>query len=185
MRYKNLLTGWLLILAAGAMDITVSMAAPASHGAHVHGVAILNMVLDGNTVFIELESPAVNLTGFEHAPVSEEQKAAFRTTQQTLATANQLFSFSAPDCRVENMHIQMPAPDLHMDGDQKPDHHGEHADIHASYTFVCQPIKHLKAITVNLFSTFPAIRQIKAQWIFHGTQNAAVLTPDNAIVKVN
>jgi hypothetical protein len=180
----SLLTGWLLILAAGAIDFTVSTAA-SSHGAHVHGVAILNMVLDGNTLFIELESPAVNLIGFEHAPVSEKQKAAFDTAQQILADTKRLFHFSTPGCRAENIHIKMPGLNLHKNGDSKQDHHDEHADIHASYTFSCQPIKDLKAITVNLFTVFPGIRQIKAQWISHGAQNATVLTPDNAILEVN
>lgn len=184
MRYKNLLTGWLLILATGTTAVTASPQ-HSSHAAHVHGVAILNMVVDGKTLFIGLESPAVNLIGFEHAPVNEEQEAAFHTTKQTLTDAKQLFYFSTPDCRAENIRIEMPDPNLHKNGDQKQDHHGEHADIHASYTFECRQIKDLKAITVKIFTVFPGIRQIKAQWISRGAQNATVLTPGNAILRIN
>jgi Protein of unknown function (DUF2796) len=38
------------------------------HGPHVHGVAQLNVALDGNVLWIELNSPAMNIVGFEHAP---------------------------------------------------------------------------------------------------------------------
>ncbi|MEX5543051.1 ZrgA family zinc uptake protein, partial [Pseudomonas poae] len=37
-----------------------------SLGAHEHGVGRLNAVLDGQTLELELESPAMNLVGFEH-----------------------------------------------------------------------------------------------------------------------
>ena len=39
-----------------------------SLGAHEHGVGRLNAALDGKTLELELESPAMNLVGFE--PVS-------------------------------------------------------------------------------------------------------------------
>ena len=37
-------------------------------GPHEHGVASLNLVVDGNLVSLELDSPAANLVGFEHTP---------------------------------------------------------------------------------------------------------------------
>ena len=40
-------------------------------GAHEHGVAKLNVVLDDNTLELELDSPAMNLVGFEHAASSD------------------------------------------------------------------------------------------------------------------
>ena len=58
----------LLPLAAMAHDHDHDHAEHASLGAHEHGVAQLNVALDGNTLEIELESPAMNLVGFE--PVS-------------------------------------------------------------------------------------------------------------------
>jgi hypothetical protein len=46
------------------------------HGAHVHGLAILNLALDGQQIRIELHSPAANIVGFEHAPASAVHHAA-------------------------------------------------------------------------------------------------------------
>lgn len=55
-----------------------------SHETHVHGVATLNVLLEDHAVFMEFESPAMNLWGFEHAPVNDEQNALFISTQRTL-----------------------------------------------------------------------------------------------------
>ena len=47
----------------------------ASLDAHEHGVASLNVALDGQTLEIQLQSPAMNLVGFEHEAKSEADKA--------------------------------------------------------------------------------------------------------------
>ena len=45
----------------------------ASLGAHEHGVASLNLVVDGNLVSLELDSPATNLVGFLVVLLSKPQ----------------------------------------------------------------------------------------------------------------
>ena len=37
------------------------------HGAHEHGAAELNLVLDGQLGQLEVKTPAANILGFEHA----------------------------------------------------------------------------------------------------------------------
>ena len=51
-------------------------------GPHVHGVASLQVAVDGNTLTLNLESPLDNVLGFEHAPRSEKQKAAVRSMDE-------------------------------------------------------------------------------------------------------
>ncbi len=65
------------------------------HEAHVHGVARMNVALEGNALFIELISPAANIVGFEHAPRTDEQKAAVRKAFETLKAGMALFTLSA------------------------------------------------------------------------------------------
>ena len=60
----------LLPAAASASDDTVF------HDAHVHGAAVLMLIQEGSEVAIELNSPAMNITGFEHYDGSDKQKAA-------------------------------------------------------------------------------------------------------------
>jgi len=45
-----------------------------SHGAHEHGHGHLNLVVDGDQLMIELQAPAADLVGFEHAAKSEKRR---------------------------------------------------------------------------------------------------------------
>ena len=56
-----------------------------SLGAHEHGVAKLNAVLDGNTLELELDSPAMNIVGFEHVASNDADKAKVAAARQQLA----------------------------------------------------------------------------------------------------
>ena len=60
-------------------------------GAHEHGVATLNVVLDGNTLELELDSPAMNLVGFEHAATRDTDKAKVAAVRQQLEQPLKLF----------------------------------------------------------------------------------------------
>jgi hypothetical protein len=92
------------------------------HGAHVHGVAGLNLALEGNEVHVELDSPAANIVGFEHAPSSEADHAALDQAVATLRGGDRLFQFnSEAGCRMEKADVISALLD---------DGHHEHADDH-------------------------------------------------------
>lgn len=145
------------------------------------------MLYTSNSIYIEFDSPAVNLIGFEHAPNNEEQAAVFSNAKQMLASADRLFDFSTTACLLENAEIETPYMKNHEPADHQHHHeaHHEHADFHVSYTFHCEQAKDLSTISIRLFAVFPAIQAIKAQWIFQGKQGAASLTADNHTLTVN
>lgn len=148
----------------------------------------MNIVLDGNVLSIELESPVFNLIRFEHAPNNEEQTAALLNAEQTLVFADHLFHFATTKCALENVEVETPYIKKHKDkSHQHHQHktHHDHADFHASYTFQCEQANDLKTISVKLFVHFPAIQEIKAQWIFQGRQGSASFTANNPTLKVN
>ena len=70
------------------------------HGVHEHGVSRLNVAVEGEDVYLELVSPAVNIVGFEHRPKNEEQQAAVRKGIRALERAVRLFALPpAARCR--------------------------------------------------------------------------------------
>ena len=71
-------------------------------GSHVHGVAALNIALDGTELHIEMDSPAANIVGFEHAPKSDADHAALDQAVAMLKGGDQLFEFgSEVGCELE------------------------------------------------------------------------------------
>lgn len=60
--------------------------------AHEHGVGRLNAVLDGKALELELESPAMNLVGFEHLATTDADKAKLAAARKQLEQPLVLFS---------------------------------------------------------------------------------------------
>jgi hypothetical protein len=155
------------------------------HGPHVHGVAELNVALDGNVLWIELSSPTVNIVSFEHAPQNAEQKAAVRDATETLKDGERVFGTSADaSCRLAQAKvttdIEHPGTEHHDDADEhgeEEEHAGEaHSEFQASYRFECAAPDALKQLEVHLFDLFPGTEEVEAQVISGGRQTAAELT---------
>jgi hypothetical protein len=179
------------------------------HEAHVHGVAHLNVALEGNNLYIELSSPAANIVGFEHHPRTEEQKAAVKTAIETLEAGEKLFALSTDtggrlvkanvQTDVENGSDHEPGQshahdhakssqeaevEEHQHGeDHEADDHERHSEFKAEYHFVCKTPQKLTLIEVNLFRVFPGIEYIEVQLLTDTKQSALELTaPKNKIV---
>jgi hypothetical protein len=70
-------------------------------GPHEHGVAVLDVAVEGNEVHIELRTPAVNVVGFEHRPATPEQRRRVREALGRLQQGEGLFVFPAgAGCRL-------------------------------------------------------------------------------------
>ncbi|SDS81946.1 Protein of unknown function [Halopseudomonas sabulinigri] len=169
----------------------------ASLGAHEHGVASLNLAIEGAQVQLELDSPAMNLLGFEHAAHSPDDIAKVKAVQAQLQQADQLFRFpAAADCTLASADLDSPLfatqhdaehehEDHDHDGahdhDEEPAHH--HADIEASYTFNCAEPDQLTHLELPLFAVYPGLERINLQGITPKGQMGAELTAERATVQ--
>ncbi|AZC21024.1 DUF2796 domain-containing protein [Pseudomonas sp. CMR5c] len=165
-----------------------------SLGAHEHGVARLNAVLDGQALELELESPAMNLVGFEHAPGSDADKAKISAARKQLEQPLALFSLpKAANCSVASQELEsplfgdQPAVADHDDDDEGAagdEHHHEHSEIHAHYRFACAKPEALKNLDLGqVFKTFPATQKIQVQLISPSGQQGVEATAKAATLK--
>ena len=137
-----------------ALTSTVLCAAPP----HVHGVGTLQLVLEENSLSVELRLPAINVVGFEHAPNDAQQKAAVQNAVALLKDSGQVLIL--PDkaqCKIESAvvtsellehdddHDHDNHDEAHDDDhdhddahdDDHADHDHDHADFDVSYGFDC------------------------------------------------
>ena len=160
----------------------------AEHGslsAHEHGAAQLNVVLDGKTLELQLESPAMNLVGFEHAAKSAADKAKIAAVRSQLQQPQTLFGLSTGDCSLSQQSVQSPhfaesekAPKHDHDHDSEHSEHSEHSDIDAHYRFHCNAPHALQHLDLGeLFTRFPATDKIQVQLIGPNGQQGLELTP--------
>lgn len=112
-------------------------------GAHVHGVARLQIAQDGPRVLVELITPAVNLVGFEHAPQTDAQRDEVARAQARLETPRALMAFNGrAGCRVDSAQVDMAGmgsadvPKAADDHDHAHDHDHDHGgdNVHGHAT---------------------------------------------------
>ncbi|WP_338920871.1 DUF2796 domain-containing protein [Pseudomonas silesiensis] len=160
-----------------------------SLGAHEHGVGRLNAALDGQTLELELESPAMNLVGFEHAAATDADKAKVAAVRAQLEKPLVLFNLpTAAGCVIAKQELESPLfgdkLDADHDHDAKEEHHHDHSDIHAHYQFSCSSPGALKTLDLaNIFNTFPATRKIQVQLIGPSGQQGIEVTAKTAALK--
>lgn len=158
-----------------------------SLGAHEHGVASLNLVVDGNQVSLELDSPAANLVGFEYQASTEADLATVARVKSELQQANGLFTLTAAaGCQLQQVELDSPLfaahdhdeHEGHDHADDDHDGHAEHADIQGRFDYTCDAPEHLEALTLPLFNTYPAMQRIQVQAITASGQHGAALSAD-------
>lgn len=149
----------------------------ASLAAHEHGAAQLNVALEGQRLELALESPAMNLVGFEHAAVSSSDKAAVARAQQHLQTPLALFGIAAAaGCVITSQELHSPLFEAHA-AEHEKEHEVEHSDIDANYVLTCSQPQALSAIDLSeLFKRFPATDKIQVQLIGPNGQQGAELS---------
>jgi len=157
--------------------------------AHEHGVGRLNAALDGQTLELELESPAMNLVGFEHHAATDADKAKVAAARAQLEKPLALFSLpQAAGCVVASQELESPlfGDKPHADHDEaaKGEHHHDHSEIHAHYRFTCSTPAALKSLDLaNIFNTFPATQKIQVQLIGPSGQQGVEVTAKAAALK--
>jgi ABC-type Zn2+ transport system substrate-binding protein/surface adhesin len=218
MRHTSLLLGGLLSTLAFAIqaqshdhdhhdhgDHDQKHASTASLDAHEHGVASLNLVVDGAQLMIELDSPAANIVGFEHMPGSAEDFAALADARKQLLRADALFAITdAAGCALEDAEAKSPLleadaqatehehehekhdhAEQHHDHDEHhAEHVGAHSDIEASFHYDCANPDAIEQIEVKMFEVFPRTEKLLLQAITPRGQQGGELTPAQNIIRL-
>lgn len=142
-------------------------------GAHVHGVAKLEVAVDAGTLTLSLESPLDNLLGFEHRPRNDREKAAVGAMADRLKAAAALFAPTpAAQCKIASVKLDSPVLEV-----AKPSAGDGHADLDAEFVFHCARPEALRDLEVWLFRDFPQLRRLDVQVAGPRGQTATRLTP--------
>jgi hypothetical protein len=145
--------------------------------AHVHGIATLDVAIDGNTLTLGFDSPLDNLVGFEHPPGNEKEKRALDAMTRRFSKPESLFvPTPAAGCVVTGARVGSPFADgaKAADGKNEGGHH--HADIESEITWRCARPDALRTLDAPVLREFPGIRELRTQVAGPRGQSSATLT---------
>jgi hypothetical protein len=100
------------------------------HAAHEHGKVTINIALDGRELVVELDSPAVNVVGFEHKPRTEAERAVVRDAAAMFDSGRGLLGTpKEAACLFQRTELKAPQ----WDSTQVPPTHHEEHEHHTDY----------------------------------------------------
>ena len=114
-----------LSLMTAGLAVTVAKA----EDAHVHGEAILQLVIDDSGALATFKSPAADIVGFERHPETDAEKQAVADALAQLSDFTALFTLpEAAGCTIDHAHADF---EVEAAGDDHEDHdHHEEGEEH-------------------------------------------------------
>ena len=146
-------------------------------GAHVHGIATLQVAVDEKTMTLDFSSPLDNLIGFEHVPGTAKQKAAVKIMADSLNKAGQIFIPTA-DAQCTLQSVKLDSVVLNPKAPKDKEDEGGHSDLDGEFIFACKQTDKLHDLEVKLFDTFPNVHQLKVEVASQKKQTSATLTAE-------
>lgn len=153
--------------------------------AHEHGRGSLNIAVEGDTIWMELEAPGADIVGFEYVAESTEDRQAVEAAKTVLVQPLALFTIpTGADCRLSDASVSLIGgehEDEHEhehehedehEADHEDEHEGEHEDehaaehedehdeerhneFHAEYVLKCAAPGEIDSIAFPYFDAFP------------------------------
>lgn len=157
--------------------------------AHVHGVAELSVVVDGDQLLVDLRSPLGDIVGIEREPKTAAERAtADKATALLNDSANIVVPAPAADCVASRPSVVLPFDAKPAAGDHGHDHDHDvkpaHMDLEASYVFTCRKIASLDQVAITAFRTFPEIKTVDAVFLGPRTQLSRELKAASPVFKL-
>lgn len=146
-----------------------------SLGAHVHGHAVLTLVLEGNEMQLAFQSAAQSVVGFEHKPSTAEQK-------QEVAAAIEVFNQGEWFSFNNDANCELAMAEASTDLTELQANEG-HADFYANYQLLCQRPARLNELNLRIFELLPALQHMDIQWIINGQQGASQAALSSSTVR--
>jgi len=131
---------------------------------HEHGVSTLKIAIEGQNVQMELESPANDIVGFEHAPENNKQKADVENALSLLRKANGVFIPSSEAKCITNENS--------AEFEIEEGHSETHSGFHVLWKLTCSNPKQLKNLETTFFELFPKAHEIEVEVISVSGQQA-------------
>jgi Protein of unknown function (DUF2796) len=156
---------------------------------HVHGVAAINIIVEGKRVVVEFHTPTEGVMGFEHEAKSDAEKkkrdAALRLVNDRF---NELVVFDKKfGCQSQAGKVAIVQSDSisgkdkkHGQGDDKKS--AEHRELRATHNFECQKDPTGSRVRFGVTKVFPEIQEIKVQVLSDAKQSGATIKKDKGDV---
>ena len=171
-----------------SLALTVATSTAIAQTAHVHGKGQVNIAIEGDHLFMELESPGADIVGFEHEARSDAEKEAVKQAIAKLGDPMMLMRFDADaGCEVHSASAGIEGEhDEHDEHDEHKSHEGEeaHGAFVAKYEIECDDMDALDSIEFTYFNEFSNAQSLDIVVIDGSGQSRSEVDRANPVLKL-
>ncbi|MBF95658.1 MAG: hypothetical protein CFH34_01445 [Alphaproteobacteria bacterium MarineAlpha9_Bin4] len=140
--------------------------------AHEHGVGVLNISQEGNTLLFEFEIPGFDIVGFEY---EAKEKNDIDKVENALSILSDYKNMIMPSGSAECEEVKSNANVVNE---------GKHSEFISNYTFECKKISELKIIYIKYFNKFENSKKLNIKIFGKNKKSAYVISKSKKILGV-
>lgn len=150
--------------------------------AHTHGLATLDIVIEGRTGTLAFRAPAEDIIGFEREPRTPAERWQRDLALLRLQTRMREMVRFDPSlgCTIKATEVHGGKEDHDHDDDG---HEGGHAEVHGEFALACQQSPAGKDIRFAFSTVFPTIRTVQVQLLADDRQDGRRIERDRGTVR--
>jgi hypothetical protein len=163
------------------------------HDTHVHGVAEINIAVEGTKATVEFRAPAESIMGFEREAKSESDRQKRDMALEQLRTkSDQMVLFDARlGCKfsdVKTAIVEQKGDDAKArsgkDAQKDQNRRGEHREVHGTFSVACDKPLPGSRVRFGVSKVFHDIQEIKVQVVGDSGQSGATIKRDKGDIKL-
>jgi len=138
--------------------------AAAAQEPHAHGVARLDVALDGRRLTLDFAAPLEDVLGFERRPANDKERAAFEAAAAYFKGGRALVASAAANCRVAEGNVEI-------------EERGKgHFEWVAKLAYDCKEPQEAREIDAALLAQYKRVQRVDARAVTSKGQSSARLT---------
>lgn len=143
----------------------------AQEKAHQHGIATAALVVDAGQIDWEMDIPAAQLFGFEHAATTDSERQQQQAQLEKLQPHSWLVWPQGAGCTLKSATLTVESPT------------STHQDYVSKASWQCQDINAIHQLQVDLFSLTIGLEQLQMQYVTPAGQGGTTLTMDTNVLE--
>ena len=136
---------------------------------HAHGVAKLDVALEGRRLTLDFAAPLEDIVGFERRPANDKERAAVDAAIDYFKGGRALAPSAAANCRVADAGVVL---DVREQG---------HYELSARLVYDCKEPQELREIEAALFGQYKRLKRIDVRAVTAKGQSAGRLVPGKRV----
>jgi len=141
---------------------------------HEHGVSVLKIAAEKHMIEMELESPADDIVGFEHAPENEKQQSQIKKALAIFKDKKGVFMLtSAAGCKITSQSAEF-----------ESDPSSGHAGFHVKWKMSCSNPSKVRNLSTSFFKSFPKAEEIEVEVVSDAGQKEIEWEKDQNKIKL-